>query len=80
MAPNRVESVEISHAPADFFYFVNQCFQALAPKFLLALEPTVLRIIFVLKGFYDEPIFKSTHKSDKRGKGDLSFPRAELLF
>ena len=25
VTPNRVESVEISHAPADFFYFVPQC-------------------------------------------------------
>ena len=36
MAPNRVDSVEISNAPADFFYFVNQCDHSMMiKKFLL---------------------------------------------
>ena len=54
-------------------------FQALASKFVLALEPTVLKVagssfvirpsICILKGCYDEPILKSTHKCDLGDQG-----------
>ena len=32
MVPNKVESVEISHAPAAIFYFVNQCYLRVVRK------------------------------------------------
>ena len=39
VTPNRVESVKISHSPANFFHFVNQCYYLNFKKTQLGIRP-----------------------------------------